>query len=218
MVNSGLWWTVLLVIELTFLFNLSVAVSKLISRFSVHFLVVLFFPGTLVHELSHVLMSLVLFVPIHGLSLAPRFGRTEIRLGYAQISQTDRFRRGLIGIAPLLFGIALLISGLWFFSFYAAVWVKIAALLLVFEISNTMFSSKKDQEGLWEFLGIVGLIVGLVLAISVFLHIKIAWEHLAELVFQPPLLFFLKRSFSLLLVPVGLDVAFLLMPKLVRRT
>ena len=69
----------------------------------------LFFPGILLHELSHFLMARLLGVQTGGFSLLPRVlpdGR--LQLGYVETAKTDIFRDSLIGAAPLIAGGAFL--------------------------------------------------------------------------------------------------------------
>jgi hypothetical protein len=65
----------------------------------------LFFPGVLLHELSHFLMAKILFVPTGGFSLIPQsMPNGTLRLGYVEVSKTDFLRDALIGMAPLIAG------------------------------------------------------------------------------------------------------------------
>ncbi len=65
----------------------------------------IFFPGVLLHELSHWLMAKLLRVPTQGISLIPQTtpdGR--LQMGYVLVAETDILRDALIGLAPLLAG------------------------------------------------------------------------------------------------------------------
>ncbi len=65
----------------------------------------LFFPGVLLHELSHFLMAKLLFVRTGHFSLIPAaLPNGRLRLGYVETAQTDIVRDSLIGIAPLIAG------------------------------------------------------------------------------------------------------------------
>jgi hypothetical protein len=84
------------------------AVFLLITRRAEVALVVfsiLFFPGVLLHELSHYIMALVLRIQTGRFSLIPRnLGNGRLQLGYVETAKTDFLRDALIGLAPLLTG------------------------------------------------------------------------------------------------------------------
>lgn len=65
----------------------------------------LFFPGVLLHELSHYLMAFLMRVRTGRFSLLPSLMPDgKLRLGYVETAQTDFFREALIGAAPLITG------------------------------------------------------------------------------------------------------------------
>ena len=65
----------------------------------------LFFPGVLLHELSHFLMAQILMVKTISLSLIPKAlpGR-RLSLGYVEMVPSDWLRDSIVGAAPLLSG------------------------------------------------------------------------------------------------------------------
>jgi len=64
-----------------------------------------FFPGVLLHELSHWLMAKILGVRTGGISLIPKStGDGRLQMGYVLTAQTDAVRDTLIGLAPLISG------------------------------------------------------------------------------------------------------------------
>ncbi len=85
------------------------------------------FPGTVIHELSHLFTAEILGVPTGKLTLTPEAidgpsfaeaasfagvatkaesaGKEEIRSGSVAITQTDPIRRTIIGLAPVLVGL-----------------------------------------------------------------------------------------------------------------
>ncbi len=66
---------------------------------------VLFFPGVLLHELSHFLMAQLLLVKTGRFSLIPQLmPEGQLRLGYVETHPTDWLRDSLIGAAPLITG------------------------------------------------------------------------------------------------------------------
>lgn len=65
----------------------------------------LFFPGVLLHELSHFLMAQLLGVRTGRLSFVPRLlNDGTLRMGYVETQPADWFSEALIGAAPLLSG------------------------------------------------------------------------------------------------------------------
>lgn len=118
-------------------------------------------PGTFFHELTHLLIAELLMVRSFNLSLLPKFSNGQICLGEVTIEKRYGLRRFLIGIAPTIIGL-LIISLLTFKSFEKqGLWYMVFYYYLLFEISQTMFSSTKDLEG--------SIIGGLIFIILVYL-------------------------------------------------
>ncbi len=119
---------------------------------------ILFLPGTFVHEVSHFLSALFLLVPVGNMQLVPKIDEESVRLGSVSIAKTDPLRRFLIGGAPLYIGVSIIIAIFYFASFQWLMDNPIYALLIfyvVFTVSGSMFSSKRDMEGLWGFVFVV---------------------------------------------------------------
>lgn len=128
---------------------------------------VLLLPGTIIHELSHFLVATVLRVPTGELSVIPTIEKDgEVKAGKLFLGQTDPFRLSLIGLAPILIGLFLIyLVGVYFIpsltissftpgesirlpqGWFVAILLFVVCYLL-FVVSLTMFSSKKDMEGL----------------------------------------------------------------------
>jgi len=132
-------------------------------------IVLILFPGTVIHELSHLFTAEILGVRTGKLELAPHLSaqagsikHEEVHAGTVAIAQTDPIRRSLIGLAPLTTGITILTA----LSYFLPDWISHAAqqiqngqfvalpvlesilgIYLVFAISNSMFSSKEDLKG-----------------------------------------------------------------------
>ncbi len=173
---------VLLITELICLYILSRALLRLLSfvlcrtfrsqDVALTVVTLLLFPGTAVHELSHLFMAEILGVPTGKLVLVPEVIRAaEVQTGSVAIAKTDPLRRSLIGIAPLLAAFVL-ISALsfflmgaeasetsWFLSLRANPLRTALIVYLLFAISNTMFSSPQDLKGVLPFTLLVVLLV-----------------------------------------------------------
>lgn len=165
-----MWIVLLFLVELFFLFWLSRQLTSAVSAFfyritkrkqlTIYLLAFLFLPGTFVHELSHYLMAMLLFVHAENFELMPKIGEHGVKLGSVSIESTDPFRRFLIGMAPFLFGTMIILGTLYFVvahGLFAHTWLLGLVGYMVFEIGNTMFSSRKDMEGALELL--IGLLV-----------------------------------------------------------
>ena len=140
-------------------------------------------PGVIIHELSHVLMALLLGARVRGFSLRPRRTKGGTQLGMVSIEETDLVRASLIGLAPLLTGSALILwIGYQVFNIGVAEDVLLAGdwgagltgmldqllhtqdfwlwAYLVFSVSNTMLPSESDRQA-WGPLILLLLAVGL---------------------------------------------------------
>jgi len=191
---DGLFWfaitLILLVFIQRFLHREIQAVLLIITRnpqLTIGLFSILFFPGVILHELSHFLMAKLLFVPIGNFSLVPQALKDgRLQLGYVETQQTDVARDSLIGAAPLFAG------GL--FVAYVAIyhlqlpllwdalrnnqldlfWSGITLLpqvkdfyvwlYLIFAVSSTMIPSTSDRHA-WMTLG---LVLAILLGISLF--------------------------------------------------
>lgn len=142
---------------------------------AVGFLSLLFFPGTVIHELAHLFTAEILGVRTSGLTLVPEgIEQKEVRTGSVSIAQSDPIRRAVIGIAPVFVGLSTLgilsyfLPGVWeqvlldiqngiLLTSYS---LYIFALMVYafFAVSNTMFSSPEDLEGFWPVVGIITLL------------------------------------------------------------
>lgn len=122
---------------------------------AVTILTIILFPGTVIHELSHLFTAEILGVHTGTLTLAPEsIEGEEIQSGSVQIAVTDPFRRTLIGIAPTITGMITLSALSWWLSIVMSrlsdplyQLLAVAILYLILTVSNTMFTSKEDLKG-----------------------------------------------------------------------
>src|SRR5579859_1313470 len=114
-----MFFFILFLIELLCLFFLSKELTKVLSQLLLHItrssettiqiLSFLFLPGVIVHELSHMFMASLLFVRVGTIEFLPQIHGDTVKLGSVQVARTDPFRRLLIGVAPLLGGMGILL-------------------------------------------------------------------------------------------------------------
>lgn len=178
---------------------------------TVHILAILFLPGTILHELAHLLTAGVLFVPVGEISVIPEIEGDSVKLGSVQIGMTDPIRRMIIGVAPLLVGLGIIMEIIYFNKdslSSAPWWLLLLFGYLIFQITNTMFSSKKDMEGAVAFFGIFILIISLSL-LTLYLSGNIAvLSNVSQLNFSGAN-FLIENMCKFLLVPLALDLIIL---------
>jgi hypothetical protein len=125
-------------------------------------LALLFLPGTFVHEIAHLLIAEGMLVQTNDLHLIPQvMGDQRVKLGGIRIQQTDPVRRTLIGLAPIMVGIILIWTASYITLTYFPhnIWAVAAYIYVLVQVSHTMFSSRKDLEGVFFGLIAIGLIM-----------------------------------------------------------
>jgi hypothetical protein len=169
----------LLVAELILLFLLAGKINRSLYIFfmkltkntstAVSLMSLLYLPGTIVHELAHLLVAEILRVPTGNISFTPKINekgdRLDAQMGSVEVAKVDPVRKYLVGLAPLFFGLIALYLTVWLFqrfwpqtaNYYQQAGLIIVSAYLLFSISNNMFSSQKDLEGFWVFALIMGL-------------------------------------------------------------
>jgi hypothetical protein len=185
------------------------------SKIAVYTLSFLFLPGTIIHELSHYLTAQLLFVRTGEMEFVPKIHEDRVKLGSVQIEKTDPIRRALIGVAPFLLGTSLLLLVLFAAEFYDAwgnIWITILIGYLVFEIGNTMFSSKKDMEGVLELLVVI-LIVGVILY---FTGVRIPASFF-DFLSSPFVVSLFEKGSYFLLLPIIIDIFVIILTRLLLR-
>ncbi len=175
----------------------------------------LFLPGTIIHELAHYIMANLLFVRTGEIELMPKMQGDSIKLGSVSIVKPDPFRYFFIGIAPLLSGIALILLILYYgvrHDIFSNVWLVVGLGYFVFQIGNSMFSSKKDMEGAFE-LFVVVIIIAIVAYVAGF---RPSLQDI-EAFISPQTVTFFSQGTLFVLVPVGIDIVLLVFAKLFNR-
>ena len=105
----------------------------------------IFLPGTIIHELAHYFMAIILFLNVREISVLPEFQKNYIKLGKVVYEKKDIVRGILVGIAPIFAGLFIF----WLLSLVkifpnSNIFITIGLSYLIFVISTTMFSSKQD--------------------------------------------------------------------------
>lgn len=168
-------------------------------------------PGVFVHEMAHLVVAELLQVKTHGIEFVPELSGSSLKMGSVQVEKSDILRRLLIGVAPLIVGSLILVISLFLlgkiytydsvFSSWTSFALTILIGLVIFIITNTMFSSKKDVEGLVETLIVAGILVGALYFIGIRPD---AW--LASVLVQPRTMSVATKIDWLLAIPVGINV------------
>jgi hypothetical protein len=218
-------YLVLLILEILILYFLSRRVVKAVYRlfykvtkrknWTMYLFAVLFWPGTFIHEMSHFMAALFLLVPVGKLVLLPDIEeKGGTKLGSVAIAKTDPIRRFIIGIAPLVFGIAIIFTLVYFVSmnqFIDTWWGYLLAGFVIFQIANSMFASKKDLEGAI----VLFVLLLVILLILILLGVDVS-AFFTNLKFNTKLLKIFQKANLFLLVPIIIDTVFLLLLKRLR--
>ncbi len=104
----------------------------------------LFLSGTIIQELSHFCIAIILFLPMKEIRIFPQIENQSIKLEMVYYIKKDFLRGLLVRIAPL-FGAIL------FFLTISHLCLNLLLYYLIFNVSTIMFSSKKDLEDLLSF-------------------------------------------------------------------
>ncbi len=192
------WYSLGIILELIILWLLSRRLSQnlfisifLLTKsrpFAISVLSLIFFPGTVIHELAHLFTAEILGVRTSGLTLVPEsIEQKDVRTGSVSIAQSDPIRRALIGIAPIFAGLGLLgvlsyflpgileqvqldIANNILFTSYS-VYTLIVMVYALFAVSNTMFSSPEDMEGFWPVVGVITLLATAMYIAGIRIHL-----------------------------------------------
>lgn len=201
----------LLSVEIFLLFFLSGIISKKLSEFlSINLISAIFLPGIILHELAHLFMATILFVPVGEIEFIPKKEGSKLKLGSVKIAKTDPFRCLLVGLAPVIFGVTVIVGLTYFFvsnylfilqlKFYFFIILVLIYIYILFAISNTMFSSREDMRGALELL----IIAFLVSTAIYLLGIRVSLVYLS-FVFNEKFIELIRLSVIFLLIPIGID-------------
>lgn len=189
------------------------------QKMAIYLLSVIVLPGTFVHEMAHLLSAGGMLVRVGEISLMPEIKEHGVKLGHVEIEKTDFFRRAIIGFAPVFFGMAILVGGIWLSNdrFFSQgnypVWLILVLFYLMVVIGNTMFSSKKDLEGT---LGFVVLLISIFGALY-FLGFNQVFSYLRTNLVENHISFYQNFAFFLGVPIVGDVLVYILAKLLVRK-
>ncbi|PKO07603.1 MAG: hypothetical protein CVU41_00050 [Chloroflexi bacterium HGW-Chloroflexi-3] len=147
---------------------------------------IILLPGVFIHEISHLLMAIILGVPVSKISLLPEITKQgKIRLGFVQTAKSDVVRDSLIGLAPFIIGLFIVayigtqklgFSALVDASYKANISAFLNSLknlpemtdfglwfYFAFAISTTMIPSEVDRQS-WK---IIFLVISIILVIVI---------------------------------------------------
>lgn len=207
-------YLIIFFIEIFILFLLSKNISKKFytllygifknKRFAIYAYSVLFLPGTFIHEFSHFLIALVMLVPVGSVELLPKIEGDHVRLGSVEIAKTDLVRNVIIGLAPMIVGIGLIVCLVDIISsrgLLGNIWYLSLLSYLIFEIGNTMYSSKKDLDGALVLFLFIVIVLGIWFLLLFKFHID-----LPEVKINPSLNKSIGVLDLLMLIPIGVDL------------
>ena len=118
---------------------------------------ILYFPGTVIHEMAHFFMATILFLKVKDIKILPKIKEHEIKLGSVVFEKHDFLRGVVVGIAPFIFAFIIFYSISLLNLFPSnSILLNIIFLYLIYVISSTMFSSKQD---LIDFIYLIPLFI-----------------------------------------------------------
>lgn len=133
------------------------------QNFSIRLFHTLFLPGVVIHELAHLITAELMFVRTSGLNFSMRREGDGLVMGSVGIERTDLIRRAIIGFAPVFVGVLLITFSVIFLfsdkSPFSDILNYLFIFIIVFEVGNTMYSSRKDLEGTVELFAVLMLII-----------------------------------------------------------
>lgn len=214
-------FVLLFIIQIFLLFFLSRELTKSLSTilfkfinnrtFTIYILAIFFFPGVVVHELAHLIVANILFVKTGEVEFFPSLKGSEVKLGSVAVAKTDPIRRFLIGAAPILAGLLMITGSFIFLEFQPlnTLWKQLLFGYILFVIGNTMYSSRKDMEGAIELFITLAVIFFVVYAFGIRIPLPTLSINNFPYIFD-----LLKKLNIFLLIPIGIDMVFIIGAKL----
>lgn len=170
---------------------------------ALYLLAILYFPGTVIHEISHYFMAVALFMKPGNIRIFPQIDEKGATLGGVEIYHSKApfsfLRNIIVGIAPFIGAMSILwiISSFQLFpsdSFVQVVFVGYG----IFVVSSQMFSSMKD-------LAEAGYLVPFFLIVGIILYIfQVQIEEKIVTIFFKHIVLFIQTIQTPLLFSLGL--------------
>ncbi len=172
----------------------------------------IFFPGTIIHELAHFFAAMILFLRVRSINIFPKWQGNEIKLGSVLYEKKDFVRGVLVGIAPIFAGIIFFWAVAAFKLFPAEnIILNIVFLYLIFTVSTMMFSSKRDLVDLIYIFPFLVFLYGFFYIFDLKLDFL-----LKNKVFEKDLFIFIKQVNVYLFISIIINVFLLVMLFIVR--
>ncbi len=147
-----------------YLFLYKVTRSDFIAKVGI---TLLFFPGTVVHEMSHFFAAMLMNLRVRSANVLPVFEDDGIKLGTVVYERKDPFRGILVGIAPLFGGVAVSwgLVALLYLPLTNHPLIHALIYFLLFTITSMQFSSRQDLiDAVW----LIPMIIGIAILIYIF--------------------------------------------------
>lgn len=145
------------------------------------FIAFIFFPGTVIHELSHFIVAILLFLKVRDIHVFPQWEGQQLKLGRVYYEKKDVVRSIIVGIAPIIVGLLLF---WWLFSLQlfqsSNIILKIIVSWFIFILSTTMFSSRQDLIDIIYLVPVAVIIAGIIYIFQLDLSELIPWQLLLE--------------------------------------
>ena len=110
-------YLLLFFLEIIVLFFLSRSIARVFSLFlPISALSLIFFPGVVVHELSHLLVAAIMLVKVGRIEFKPKIIDEELKRRSVEVARTDPVRRAIIGFAPVFVGLLVIFEAVHLFT------------------------------------------------------------------------------------------------------
>ncbi|MDH7476703.1 MAG: hypothetical protein QHH09_04595 [Microgenomates group bacterium] len=123
----------------------------------------LFFPGTIFHEMAHYFFALIMMLNVREIKLIPEFDNHQLKLGKVLYEKKDFVRGIIVGLAPIIFALVFF----WWLAKFSLfpnknLFLNIFFIYIIFVVSSTMFSSRQDLIDLIYIIPLFIILIGLI--------------------------------------------------------
>lgn len=131
---------------------------------ALYVLAVIFFPGTLVHEIAHAVFALALHLHITSITLFPRIKHNGVILGSVEYYRRDWLRSIVVGVAPVIVGLCFMyvISPFGLTPFNSTL-LNVVYLYCLYTVISSMFSSRQDLKDVGYVIPLLIIILAIVI-------------------------------------------------------